>query len=102
MRLVGLRHVRGDRWCGRPARTAPMGGDARPAVEDLDGGGGEADIDDLMDERERRGIVMTVQLVKMVIDIGARDLPFPVDKRRRGQRASTGRSRRSNSSRRLA
>src|SRR5213080_331965 len=78
------------RWCAfghvgrvgrvRAADGAPsMGRDALAAVEDLDGGRGQAGVDVFMNERVGDGVVMAVKLEVVVEADASADLPVAVD-----------------------
>src|SRR5712692_5335303 len=80
--------------CGRGVLAAdgtpPMRGDALAAVEDLDGGRGQAGVDVFVDERVGDRVVVAVELDVIVdADAGA-DLPVAVDEGLRGERAQRG------------
>ena len=67
-----------------------MRGDALAAVEDLDGGRGQARVGVFVDERVGDGVVMAVELDVMVdVDAGT-DFPLAVDEGLRRQRAERG------------
>src|SRR5206468_2348169 len=67
-----------------------MRGDALAAVEDLDGGRGQARVDVFVDERVGDGVVMAVAL-DVIVDVDAgTDFPLAVDERLRRQRAERG------------
>src|SRR5205823_2713667 len=67
-----------------------MRGDALAAVEDLDGGRGQARVDVFVDERVGDGVVMAVEL-DVIVDVDAgTDLPLAVDEGLRRQRAERG------------
>ena len=67
-----------------------MGGDALAAVEDLDGGRGQARVDVLVHERVGDGVVVAVEL-DVVVDVDARaDLPVAVDEGLGGERPQRG------------
>jgi hypothetical protein len=67
-----------------------MRGDALAAVEDLDGGRGQACVDVVVDERVGDRVVVAVELDVIVdADAGA-DLPVAVDEGLRGERAQRG------------
>ncbi len=79
MALVRLRHV-GRVGRVRAADGAPsMGRDALAAVEDLDGGRGQAGVDVFMNERVGDGVVMAVELDVVVEADASADLPVAVD-----------------------
>src|SRR5207247_1368340 len=79
MALVRLRHV-GRVGGVLPADdTPPMRGDALAAVEDLDGGRGQAGVDVFMNERVGDGVVMAVKLEVVVEADASADLPVAVD-----------------------
>src|SRR5881397_1837353 len=59
--------------------TPPMRGDALAAVEDLDGGRGQAGVDVFMNERVGDGVVMAVELDVVVEADASADLPVAVD-----------------------
>ncbi len=50
--------------------TSDMGGDPLAAMEELDGGGGPAGIDELVDEGVGDGVVVPVQL-DVIVDVDA-------------------------------
>ncbi len=82
---MGRGHVFGHRHMAAPAGTARMAGDACPAMEDLDDGTADPDIDLLPDQPERHGIPRGVELDVIV----GRDAgPLPAGERvgLRGQR----------------
>jgi hypothetical protein len=76
--LMGLGHVRRVRRVAPGRIVADVGRDPLPAMEGLDGRGGDASVNDLVDERKRHGVVVTVEL-DVVIDVDARALPLAVD-----------------------
>src|SRR5437867_841874 len=79
MALVRLWHV-GRVGGVLPADdTPPMRGDALAAVEDLDGGRGQAGVDVFMNERVGDGVVMAVELDVVVEADASADLPVAVD-----------------------
>src|SRR2546426_7429610 len=79
MALVRLRHMGGVGRV-RAADGAPsMGRDALAAVEDLDGGRGQAGVDVFMNERVGDGVVMAVELEVVVEADASADLPVAVD-----------------------
>jgi hypothetical protein len=87
---VGLRHVGGVGSVVAADGAPPMGRDALAAVEDLDGGRGQARVDVLVQERVGDGVVMAVELDVIVdVDAGA-DLPVAVDEGLGRQRAERG------------
>ena len=71
---MGARHVLGDRRVAAPVGRARMAGDALPLVEGLDRLVGEADVDELADQPERRGIPVAVDF-NVVVGGDAAALP---------------------------
>ena len=89
--LTGLRHVGGVGGVAATDDTARMRTDALAAMEDLDGGRGQAGVDVFVEERVGDGVVMAVELDVVVdADAGA-DPPVAVDEDlRREGRAERG------------
>ena len=59
-------HVLGDGGVAAPVRRPRMAGDALSFVEDLDGLVGDADVDEFLDQPERRGVPVAVDLDMVV------------------------------------
>src|SRR5207245_3054349 len=77
--LVGLRHVGGIGGVLAADETPPMRGDALAAVEELDGGRGQARVDLFVNECVGDGVVMAVELDVVVDADASADLPVAVD-----------------------
>src|SRR5262245_53849096 len=87
MVLVGLGHVSGVRGMTAAAGAPAMGGHPLTAVEDLDGGEGQAGVDLFVQERGGDGVVVAVDLDVVVdVDPGV-DLPLAIDEGLGGKRA---------------
>ena len=88
--LARLRHVGRVGRVGAADGAPWMGRDALAAVEDLDGGRGQARVDVLVQERVGDGVVMAVKL-DVVVDVDAGpNLPVAIDEGLGGQRAERG------------
>ena len=78
MRAVRFRHVLGHRRVPARLMAARMQPDPRAALEDLDGGGREADVERLVHQRIRHRVVVAIDL-DVVIDVDARLQPVGMD-----------------------
>src|SRR5262245_1204048 len=87
MVLVGLGHVSGVGGVTAAEGASAMDGHPLTAVEDLDGGGGQAGVDLLVQERVGDGVVVAVDL-DVVVDVDAGgDPPLAIDEGLDGKRA---------------
>lgn len=87
--LVGFRAVAGIGGEAADAVTAGVHGDALPAIQDLDGPGGETNVDLLTDERVRNAVIVALDL-DVVIDVDARLPPLREGAGSGGQRGEFG------------
>lgn len=71
VRAVRLRHVVGHRRVPTRVIAARMDPEARAALEDLDGRGGEAHVERLVHERIRHRVVVVIDL-DVIVDVDAR------------------------------
>ena len=87
---MGLRHVGGIGGVAPAAIVAEVGGHALAALEDLDGGGGAAGIDEFVPELVRDRVVVAVD-VDVVVDVDAGvELPLADEEGLGGERAQRG------------
>lgn len=84
--LVGLGHVGRQGRVAAPGGAARVGGHTLAAMERFDGGGADADLDDLVGQRVRDGVIVVLDL-DVVVDVHPRLRPRPVDERLGRQRA---------------